>query len=155
MGEKRQRPIPSISIVHVEGDLFFGAAELFRTQIQRIVIDPAIQVIILRLKNARHLDATSVMALEDLILFMRGRGLHLIVSGATREVYRVLKKSGILVTLQEGCNREISESNIFLTNPRNPNLSTRAALKRAQQLLGNQKANIRIFYDPQHRPVPE
>ena len=151
MGEKRQRPIPAISIVHVEGDLFFGAAELFRTQIQRTVSDPAIKVIILRLKNARHLDATSVMALEDLILFMRKKGLHLIVSGATREVYRVLKKSGILVTLQDGCDRRTGESNIFLTNPRNPNLSTRAALKRAQQLLGTDKADIRIFYDPSHQ----
>jgi sulfate permease, SulP family len=153
MGEKRQRPIPSISIVHVEGDLFFGAAELFRTQIQRTVSDPAIQVIILRLKNARHLDATSVMALEDLILSMRSKGLHLLVSGATREVYRVLKKSGILVTLQDGCDRRASESNIFLTNPQNPNLSTRAALKRAQQLLGTEKADIRIFYDPNQTPT--
>ena len=154
MGEKRHRPIPAISIVHVEGDLFFGAAELFRTQIQRTVTDPAIQVIILRLKNARHLDATSVMALEDLILFMRGRGLHLLVSGATREVYRVLKKSGILVTLQDGCNRREGQSNIFLTNPRNPNLSTRSALKRAQQLLGTKKADIRIFYDPSKQIPP-
>ncbi len=153
MGEKRQRPIPAISIVHVEGDLFFGAAELFRTQIQRTVSDPAIQVIVLRLKNARHLDATSVMALEDLILFMRGKGLHLLVSGATREVYRVLKKSGVLVTLQDGCDRRAGESHIFLTNPRNPNLSTRAALKRAQQLLGTDKADIRIFYDPSHTPA--
>lgn len=153
MGEKRQRPIPAISIVHVEGDLFFGAADLFRTQIHRTVSDPAIKVIILRLKNARHLDATSVMALEDLIYFMRKKGLHLIVSGATREVYRVLKKSGILVTLQVGCDRKTGESNIFLTNPRNPNLSTRAALKRAQQLLGTDKADIRIFYDPT-RPSP-
>lgn len=151
MGEKRQRPIPAISIVHVEGDLFFGAAELFRTQIQRTVSDPAIQVIILRLKNARHLDATSVMALEDLILFMRKKGLHLIVSGATREVYRVLKKSGILITLQNGCDRRAGESNLFLTNPRNPNLSTRAALKRAQQVLGTKEADIRIFYDPSHK----
>ncbi|RPJ33840.1 MAG: SulP family inorganic anion transporter [Verrucomicrobiaceae bacterium] len=148
MGEKRKRPIPAISIVHVEGDLFFGAAELFRTQIQRTVSDPAIQVIILRLKNARHLDATSVMALEDLIRFMRGKGLHLIVSGASRDVYRVLKHSGVLLTLQEGCDRRAGESNLFLTNPRNPNLSTRGALKRAQQLLGTDKADIRIFYDP-------
>ncbi|MDP3851818.1 MAG: SulP family inorganic anion transporter [Luteolibacter sp.] len=148
MGEKRQRPIPAISIVHVEGDLFFGAAELFRTQIQRTVSDPAIQVIILRLKNARHLDATSVMALEDLIRFMRDKGLHLIVSGASRDVYRVLKQSGVLLTLQEGCDRRTGESNLFLTNPRNPNLSTRGALKRAQQVLGTDKADIRIFYDP-------
>jgi SulP family sulfate permease len=148
MGEKRKRPIPSISIVHVEGDLFFGAAELFRTQIQRTVSDPAIQVIILRLKNARHLDATSVMALEDLIRFMREKGLYLIISGASRDVYRVLKKSGVLHTLQEGCDRRAGESNLFLANPRNPNLSTRGALKRAQQLLGPNKADIRIFYDP-------
>jgi SulP family sulfate permease len=154
MSEKRQRPIPAISIVHVEGDLFFGAAELFRTQIQRTVLDPAIKIIILRLKNARHLDATSVMALEDLILFMRERGLHLIVSGATRDVYQVLKKSGILETLQDGCDRSVGESNIFLTNPRNPNLSTRAALKRAQQLIGTEKADIRIFYDPSHQGSP-
>ena len=148
MGEKRKRPIPAISIVHVEGDLFFGAAELFRTQMQRTVSDPAIQVIVLRLKNARHLDATSVMALEELIRFMREKGLHLIISGASREVYRVLKFSGVLSTLQEGCNRKAGESNLFLANPRNPNLSTRGALKRAQQVLGTDKADIRIFYNP-------
>ncbi len=143
----RSRPIPAISIVHVEGDLFFGASELFRTQIQRTVSDPDIRVIILRLKNAWHLDATSVMALEDLILFMRDRGLHLIVSGATREVYRVLRNSGVLLTLQEGCDRKAGESNLFLSSPRNPNLSTRAALLRAQQLIGSDKARIRIFHD--------
>ena len=148
MGEKRKRPIPAISIVHVEGDLFFGAAELFRTQIQRTITDPQLKVIILRLKNARHLDATSVMALEDLILFMREKNLHLLVSGATSDVYRVLKKSGILETIQAGCNRDAGESNLFLNSPSNPNLSTRDALKRAQQLLGTDQADIRIFYDP-------
>jgi len=109
-------------------------------------------VIILRLKNARHLDATSVLALEDLIEFMRAKGLHLIISGASREVYRVLKKSGVLFTLQAGCDRKAGESNLFLSNPRNPNLSTRGALKRAQQLLGTDKADIRIFYDPGQAP---
>jgi SulP family sulfate permease len=148
MGEKRKRPDPQISIVHVEGDLFFGAAELFRTQMQRIFADPNLKIIILRLKNARHLDATSVMALEDLIRFMRSQDRHLIASGATREVYRVLKNSGVLDVLQAGCDREAGESNLFLTSPSNPNLSTRDALKRAQKLLGGQKAEVRIFYDP-------
>lgn len=151
IGEKKGRPIPAISIVHVEGDLFFGAADLFRTQIQRTVSDPAIQVIILRLRNARHLDATSVMALEDLIRFMRARGLHLLISGASREVYLLLKNSGVLLTLQEGCKREEGETNLFLNSPSNPNLSTRDALKRAQELLGTNKAEIRIFYDPNQK----
>jgi SulP family sulfate permease len=149
---KRARPIPAISIVHVEGDLFFGASELFRTQIQRIVADPAIKVIILRLKNARHLDATSVFALEDLAEFMRRKGLHLLISGATKDVYKVLKRSGILETLQRGADRTQGESNIFLTMPSNPNISTRDALRRAQQLLGTKEADVRIFYDPNKHP---
>ena len=93
MGEKRKRPIPAISIVHVEGDLFFGAAELFRTQIQRTVSDPAIQVIILRLKNARNLDASAAVAIEELHHFLKKTKRQLIVSGAGREVTRVLRNS--------------------------------------------------------------
>jgi len=104
LGEKRARPNPAISIVHVEGDLFFGAADLFRTQVQLTASDPNLKVIILRMKNARHLDATSVMALEDLIKHMRKRDCHVIISGATRNVYKVLKQSGVLETVLEGCN---------------------------------------------------
>ncbi len=148
MGEKRQRPNPAISIVHVEGDLFFGAAELFRTQIQRTAADPSLRILILRLKNARHLDATSVLALEDLTKFMRANNRHVLISGATRDVYRVLKNSGVLETIQQGADRKKGESNLFLNRPSNPNLSTRGALKRAQQLLGGEKADVRIFYDP-------
>ena len=147
LGEKRKRPDPAISIVHVEGDLFFGAAELFRTQIQRTFIDDNLHVIILRLKNTRHLDATSVLALEDLIRSARKDDRHIIISGATREVYRVLKFSGVLEVLQENCDREAGESNLFLFSPSNPNISTRDALKRAQQILGTKEADIKIYYD--------
>ena len=150
LGEKRSRPDPAISIVHVEGDLFFGAAELFRTQVQRIVLDPNLKVIILRMKNARHLDATSVLALDDLIKFVRSKGRHILVSGATRDVYKVLKNSGVLETLQSGCVRKEGETNLFLYHPSNPNISTRDALLRAQELLGTRQAEIKIYYDPQH-----
>lgn len=139
-GEKRDRPMPAISIVHVEGDLFFGAAELFRTQIQKTSLDPALRVVILRMKNARHLDATSVVALEEMVRFLRQHERHVIISGATKEVYRVLKNAGSV--------KVIDRDNIFLNNPKNPNLSTRKALKRAQELLGTTEADIRIFYDP-------
>jgi len=148
LGEKRQRPNPAISIVHVEGDLFFGAADLFRTQVQRTTADENLKVIILRLKNARHLDATSVLALEDLIKHTRKRGIHILVSGAGRDVYQILKKSGVLKVLQEGCLKEEGQTNLFLQSPSNPNLSTRDALLRAQELIGSKKADIKIFFDP-------
>ncbi len=147
------RPIPSISIVHVEGDLFFGAADIFRNQVERAVDDPNLKVIILRMKNARHLDATSAMALEDFIRNTRERGIHVLVSGVSRPLYKVLKKSGILETIQIGADRREGESNLFVQFPSNPNLSTRDALRRAQQLLGEEKADIRIFHNTKPQPT--
>ena len=147
LGKKGQRQIPAISIVHVEGDLFFGAADLFRTQVQRAIADENLKVIILRLKNARHLDATSVLALDELIKDTRKKGVHVLISGATREVYEVLKKSGVLETLQEGCDRTQGETNLFMYFSENPNISTRDALIRAQELLGTKEADIKIFFD--------
>lgn len=137
------REHPSISIVHVEGDLFFGAAELFRTQIQRTCSDPNLRIIVLRLKNARHLDATSVMALEELIRVMRENGRDLIISGAMKDVYRVLRNSGLIEV--------IGRENIFMGSAVNPNLSTRKALQRAQEILGVKEANVQIYYDPRHQ----
>ena len=139
-GEKRERPNPSISIVHVEGELFFGASELFRAQIQKTCMDPNLRIVILRLKNARHLDATSVLALEELVFFLRSTNRDLIISGATKDVYRVLRNSGLIDV--------IGRENIFLNSPRRPNLSTRNALLRAQELLGTTEADVKIFYDP-------
>lgn len=139
---KRQHP--AISIVHVEGELFFGAAELFRTQIQRLAADTNLRVIILRMKNARHLDATSVMALEELILFMRSKNRHLIISGISKDVYRVLKNSGLIEIL--------GRDNMFPGSVQNPNLATRNALKRAQDLLGTKDAEIQIMYTPDRTP---
>ncbi len=135
--------LPQISIVHVEGDLFFGAADLFRKQVSRIAEDSSLAVIILRMRNARNLDATSVCALEELIRFTRENGRHIIISGASREVYRILRKSGLLSLLQENTTED--ESNFFLLEPKNPNMSTRRALMRAQQLLGCHEADISIF----------
>lgn len=145
--ERKNRKNPSISLVHVEGDLFFGATEIFRTQIQRITQDASLKVIILRLKNARHLDATSVMALSELAAFVRAQQRHLIISGCPRSIYRVLRNSGILAVLQEGADREKGQSNVFCENSVNPNLSTRDALKRAQELLGTRNADVLIYVD--------
>ena len=141
--DKSENRLPQISIVHVEGDLFFGAADLFRRQVSRIAEDPSLAVVVLRMRNARNLDATSVCALEELIRFIREKGRHIIISGASRKVFRILKKSGVLRILQENCGE--NESNIFVVEPKNPNMSTRKALMRAQQMLGTREADISIY----------
>lgn len=138
--EPGRRQNPAVSIVHVEGELFFGAAELFRTQVQQACADPNLRVIILRLKNARHLDATSVMALDELVRVLRSKGRHLLISGVMKDIYRVLRDSGMVEI--------IGKENIFPASPSNPNVATRNALKRAQELLGTTEAEVRIYYDP-------
>ena len=137
---KAVRPIPDISIVHVEGDLFFGAAEIFLEQMRRVSDDPNLKVIVLRVRNAHHLDATCALAIEEFIRTARARGRHVIVSGAHRGIYRVFRSSGLLELL--------GRENFFMNSPSNPTIATRNALRRAQALLGTKQANIRIYVDP-------
>ncbi len=135
-----ERRIPDISIVHVEGDLFFGAAEIFLEQARRVCEDPNLKVIVLRMKNAHHLDATCALAIQELLRFARDHDRHIIVSGAHRKIYKVFRNSGLLEML--------GRENFFMDVPSNPTISTRNALKRAQTLLGGAEANIRIYVDP-------
>lgn len=140
LNQKNSRAHEHISIVHVEGELFFGAAELFRDQIRIVSEDPQLKVIILKMRNAHHLDATTMMALEELILYIRERGRRLIVSGARKDVYKVFRDSGILSV--------VGRKNFFMDHASNPNLSTAKALRRAQEILGKKSAEIRIYVDP-------
>jgi len=140
-GEKPSQP--EISIVHVEGNLFFGAAELFRDQMRRLVEKPNLKVVVLKLRNAHHLDATSVLALEELARYMTDHDRILLISEARRDAIRIFRNSGLLDV--------IGRENIFPDNPTNPTLSTSKALKRAMKLLGGQSAEIRIFLGGSHK----
>lgn len=138
----KSRGNSAISIVHVEGELFFGAADLFQEQVRLLADDDGIKVVILRMKNARHLDATSVMSLLQLYDYLRRTGRHLLISGINPEVERVLRKSG--------ARKKIGADNIFPAEA-NLTMSTRRALLRASQLLqqigASSNAGVRIFYD--------
>lgn len=136
--DKAQRSHSEISIIHVEGELFFGAADIFQQQVRLLAEDEDIKVFILRLKNARHLDATTVMALLELNESLRQSGRHLLISGVTDDVERVLRKSGAM--------DKIGEQNVFPAEA-NPTVSTKRALERATQILHKRNASIRIFYD--------
>lgn len=139
LNEDTIRSDSEISIVHVEGNLFFGAAELFRDQIRRVCEDPRLKIVILKVRNAYHLDATSVMALEELIRYMNEHGRTLLVSEARKNVIRIFKRSGLIDI--------IGRENIFPDVTQNPTLSTARALKRAQEILGPEQVKISIYAD--------
>jgi SulP family sulfate permease len=133
-----ERSHPQISIIHVEGDLYFGAADLFQEEVRRLAENQDIRVFILRMKNARHLDASTVLALETLHAYLRETGRHLLISGSNPDVTSVLRNSGLLA--------QFGSENIFPAEP-NPMSATRRALKRAKKLLPDQKPEVRLFYE--------
>jgi len=137
--EPGKRSNPGISIIHVEGELFFGAADLFEEEVRRLAADSSIRVVILRMKRARHLDATAVMALDTLLDYLRKTGRLLLISGATPELMRVITKSGL--------GKNIGDENIFPAEE-NLTVATRKALLRAKQFIGGSSSemDIRIFY---------
>lgn len=140
MAKPEHRETPEVSIVHVEGELFFGAADLFRDQMRRICEDPNLKIVVLKMRNAYNMDATAVMALEELMLYMTEKGRYLILSEVKVDIIRVLRNSGLYDI--------IKERNIFTDEPLNPTLSTAKALKRAKEHLGNTTANVSIYVDP-------
>lgn len=136
--EAAARAHPHIAIIHVEGELFFGAADLFQEHVRQQIEREDLRVVILRLKNARHLDATTVFALRGLHDWMCQTNRHLLISGVHGGVLRVLTRSGLL--------RHLGVENVFPAEL-NPNLATKKALQRAQSLLGDAQPKVRIFYD--------
>ncbi len=136
--EENERQNEQISIIHVEGELFFGAAEVFQDQIRYLAQDSNIRVFILRLKNARHIDFTSIVALQQLLEFLKKSERSLLISGINSEIERVLINSGFM--------ERIGPENVFKAE-QNPTMSTKRALLRASHILQSSSPDIRIFYD--------
>lgn len=150
LDETKVRTNSSISIVHVEGELFFGAADLFQEQVRYLADAGGIRVVILRMKNARHLDATSVMSMLHLHDYLKKTERYLLISGINPDVERVLRASAAY--------DRIGAENIFPAEA-NLTMSTKRALLRASQLLqqsgSKQKAEVRIFYDRKKEQTPD
>ncbi|WP_255567974.1 SulP family inorganic anion transporter [Ruficoccus sp. ZRK36] len=133
--QKHRRP--EIAIVHVEGDLFFASSDVFLDQMRHLAEHPDLRIIILRMRNAHHLDATAASTIMELTRFARSKGSDLIVSGVHPELETVMRKAGLLDL--------IGEDNLFRYSPENPTIATRDALKRARDITGEESADITIY----------
>jgi SulP family sulfate permease len=131
-----KRAQPEVFIVHVEGELFFAAADLFYEQIRRVGEDPNQKVLVLKMLNAHHMDATSVLALEELLEYLKEKDCHVILCELRKDCLRILKNSGVLARM----NRR----NIFPYIPSNPTLSTAKAIRRAKALIDGGSARVTI-----------
>lgn len=127
----------AVSIVHVEGDLFFGAAEIFRDQMRDACARKNLKIVILKMRNAHHLDATSILALEDLVRSLRQTNRFFLISEVRPDALRIFKDSGLL--------KLAGDENIFADDTSNPTLSTSKAIRRAMTLLDGEDPSVNIF----------
>ncbi len=135
--DKSARPDPEISIVHIEGNMFFGASDVLQNQLRRISNDENLKILILKLRNAINIDATTIMDLEELSLMMKKSNRILMLCEVKPAIMKSLKKSGIL--------KRIDESLVFKYTDENPTLSTALALRKAKEYLKGQEPKITIF----------
>ncbi len=120
----------TIRIIKVEGELFFGAADIFQTTLKAIAQDDtSTKVIILQLKNARDIDATACLAMQQLYDYLNASGRFLIASGMTQQIWDVLSDSGLV--------QLIGKRNLFIFDEKHPHLHILKAMKRAHVLLGD------------------
>lgn len=131
---------PEVSIVHVEGNLFFGAADLFTEQTRRVAENPDLRVLVLKFRNAHHLDATGLMLLTELHASMAKRGRHLLICELRGEIIRVMRDAGVV--------DKLGRDNLFVDTPANPPLSAARALRRAKRLLGGANARVSVYAKP-------
>lgn len=117
----------SIRVIKVEGELFFGAADLFQSTLKTIAEDDNhTKVIILQLKNARDMDATACLALFQLNSYLTGSKRHLIACGLTQPVWDVLNDSGLIDV--------IGKDNLFAFDEQRPHHYMQRAIARAKDL---------------------
>jgi sulfate permease, SulP family len=121
------QPTPEISIVQVEGNAFFGAADVIDREIQRISQRPELKVLIIRMKRAYHVDATLMIVLLRLHDVLKAQGKLLLISGVSSDVECVLRQSG--------AEQVIGKENIFLSTPAVFE-ATLQALDRAKEFVG-------------------
>lgn len=130
--------LPEVSIIHVEGELFFAAAETIQEDIWRTIDRERTKVVVLRLRNAQNLDATGVMVLEQLIRDLKQMGIHLLISGTSPAIDRVMERSGLVKVI--GLENYFPSAGNFLD-------ATRRAVLRANEITGTSSPQVRLFYD--------
>lgn len=118
----------TIRVIKVEGELFFGAADLFQTTLKAVAEnDVTTKVIILQLKNARDIDATTCLAILQLHDFLKQSDRRLILCGIMPPVWDVLSHSGVIDNM--------GKENLFLFEELHPHLYLQKALSRARELV--------------------
>ena len=126
-----------ISVIHATGHLFFGSAELFRDQIRTLCKRSQLKVIIIKLRRILYIDATCLLALEELLRYMRANDRRLILTEVSPQALEIFKRSGLYET--------VGADFIFLDDKEQTQQPTQAALECARRIVGKENVTVRLL----------
>ncbi len=132
---KQSNSDAEVSIVHVEGNMFFGASDVIQNQIRRIAGEPNLKVLILKLRNAINFDGTSVLDIEELNRRLKKTNRVLMMCEVREPIMKVLKRSGLY--------DQIGADNIFENDENNATLSAARAIRATQKYIS--KGGVSIY----------
>ncbi len=79
-------------VMHIDGTLFFGSASLIANRVDEVLEN---KNIIIDCSNIKSMDISSVFALEDLVLTLKGKNVRVIIVFNNREVAASTLKLGL------------------------------------------------------------
>ena len=89
-----------VEVFEIYGSLFFGAVSQFKESLRVIARKP--KVLILRMRNVMHIDASGIRVLEELADEGEQNGYILVFSAVQRKVYRVMRQTGFTEKVGRG-----------------------------------------------------
>jgi len=89
-----------VRALHIEGNLFFGAANELGEALDEVMGDKEMRALVLRLKRARGLDYTTAAVLMETRERMVASGRHLLLVGMTPETMELFEEVGLMQAFQ-------------------------------------------------------
>ena len=129
-----------ISILHVEGSLHFGATQAFYEHLRRASSDPNLKVLILKFREAHHLDANGVLLLRDLAETLKAGNRHLILCELKPDTLQIFVNADLVSS--------VGSDNFIPWDESNPTAALAKAIKRARALTGESEAVLHIITAP-------
>jgi len=84
----------AITVLHLEGSLFFGAAGELREVLERATEPEGVRVLVVRIKRCHDLDATSALVFAEAAERLARTDRHLLLVGMRPRAMEVLEASG-------------------------------------------------------------
>jgi SulP family sulfate permease len=98
--------VSGISLVHIEGDLYFGSAADLDEKLHKVLDDPHSKVCILRLKRINVVDISAFEVVENFIAVAQKRGKRILLCGVEPAMQRFMERLGIIAM--------VGAENVFL-----------------------------------------